>query len=245
MHLFDAIRKDPLNYLPEVSLTALDFFYQGYSFRYYTEGHSLEDNFDHQEFDSWIRARFGVSRSYFDIFSIIGSFAANDTEAFHDYFTLRDEFLQTANISERGEMLQWHAEPTNLIDLLKKIRERPALYVGTVSFRKCYLFLTGENRAYSDLGLPIGDDRKIFAEFKDWVEQQKNKASRPRPWHVMVSYYGTGCDCGNIESGAFTLFYRWLDEFATIHGQTNLLQVPKSWWKPKELHPHARRPSWP
>jgi hypothetical protein len=92
MHLFDAIRKDPLNYLPEVSLMGLYMFYSGYSFRYHVEGYFLEDNVNHQAFDSWIRARFGVGRNYFNIFSIVRSFAANDGEAFHNFLIFAMSF---------------------------------------------------------------------------------------------------------------------------------------------------------
>jgi hypothetical protein len=128
--------------------------------------------------------------------------------------------------------------------LLKKIRERPPLYLGTTSFRSCQLFLMGEERAYSDLALPQGDDRRIFSEFKNWVEKHKNEAGCLRPWHVIVSYYGVGCDCGHTETGAFTLFYRWLDEFAATRSQSGLFQVPKSWWNRKP-RADANLPSWP
>jgi hypothetical protein len=241
----NAIREEPLKYLPEVSLMALWMFRQGYVFRYYMEGHSLEDDVDDQAFDSWIRARFGVSRAFFNNISIVRSFAANDAEAFHDYFALRDEFLRTANTHEKPAKKPPTVERMNQIDLLKKIRERPALYLGTASFRSCSWFLMGEERAYSDLGLPVGEDRKIFSEFKEWVEQIKNNAGRPRPWHVIVSYYGTGCDCGNTVTGAFTLFYRWLDKFAATRGQPSLFKVAENWWECKPKHPNVNWPSWP
>ena len=245
MNLMNAIREEPLKYLPEVSLMALWMFHQGYAFRYYMEGHSLEDDIDHQEFDSWIRARFGVGRSYFNIIAVVRSFAASDAEAFHDYFALRDEFLETTDAHEKPAKKTLAEERVNQVDLLKKIRERPPLYLGTTSFRNCYFFLMGEERAYADLGLPFGDDRKIFSEFKNWVETHKNKAGRQRPWYVIVSYYGTGCDCGNTVTGAFTLFYRWLDEFATAYGQPNLFRVSKSWWEHKLPPPHVHWASWP
>ena len=237
------IREDPLKYLPEVSLTVLRMFYMGYIFRYYKEGHSLEDDVDHQAFDSWIRARFGVSRSYFNVFSIVRSFAANDADAFHDFFALRDEFLRTADTHTKSDPIRWTIEQVSMIDLLKKIRERPPLYLGTPSFRNCHLFLVGEERAYSDLSLPLGDDRKIFSEFKRWVEQDKNEAGRRRPWDVIVSYYGIG-DCGHTVNGAFTLFYSWLDEFAATRGQPNLFKVAENWWERKSRS-DVSSPSWP
>ena len=139
-------------------------FHQGYAFRFYMEGHSLEDDIDHQEFDSWIRARFGVSRSYFNIISVVRSFAASDAEAFHDFFALRDEFLRTVNGYKKPAPALLAIERLNLIDLLKKIRERPPLYLGSASFRRCNLLLMGDEHAYSDLSLPLSDDRKIFSE---------------------------------------------------------------------------------
>jgi hypothetical protein len=240
----NAIREEPLKYLPEVSLTVLWMFYMGYIFRYYKEGHSLEDDVDHQAFDCWLRARFGVSKSYFNIFAIVQSFASNDAKAFDDFFALRDEFLRTADTHKRSDSIHWPIEQVTLIDLLKKIRERPPLYFGSASFRSCNWFLMGEERAYSDLSLPLGDDRKIFSEFKRWVEQHKNEAGLPRSWHVIVSYYGIGGDCGHTVNGAFTLFYRWLDEFAATRGEPGLFKVAENWWERKS-RPDASSPSWP
>jgi hypothetical protein len=225
LNLLNTIRKNPLQYLPEISLTAFRKFHTGYWLRCSLEGRRLEDDVDNQEFDLCVRRRFGVDRAYFNLMTIIGSFAANDAEAFHDYFSLRDEFLSTAPSEVNATQTLIAIEHLNLVQLLKKIRERPPLYLGDTCFRSLYLTLMGDERAFLDLGLPQGDDRRIFSEFKSWVEREKNEAGRPRPWHVIISYYGIGGDCGHTKLGALTLSYEWLDEFASEIGQPDLFQV--------------------
>jgi hypothetical protein len=236
MNLANAIRKQPLKYLPEISLSALHFFQSGYWLRCQFEDCSFDDDLNDlsREFDTWIRSRFGLGNSTaFNVYTIIASYSANDFEAFHDYFALRDEFLSSASKPVATRKPPVNAERVTLVQLLKKIRERPPLYLGDTSFRKCYLLLMGDERAYSDMGLAPGEDRKLFAEFKNWVQKEKNKAVRPRSWHAIISIYGSQGDCGHVKHGAFSLFYEWLDEFSSSIGRPELFQAPVNWWQRK------------
>jgi len=233
LNILNAIRQTPLNYLPEVSLTALELFESGYRHRCRQQGHSVEDDLggNWRQFDAWIRERFGVGPSHFHVISIVRSFSANDYEAFHNYFSLRDEFLKLYPAQSEAPNPALSVKCSNLIELLQSIRERPAMYVGIISFRRCCLYLMGDERAYKDLGLTLGEDRHIFSDFKLWVQEKKNKAYLPRPWYAIISYYGTGGDCGHTNTGAFALFYDWLDEFASEIGKPELFQVAESWWQ--------------
>jgi hypothetical protein len=227
MSLADEIHRDPLQYLPEISLMALWKFQNGYSYRCHSEGRHFEDDFNGRgrEFEDWIRARFGVPRDSCNVITIIDSFSRNNQEAFHNYFALRDEFLKPYEASSSDAQPPVQIEPTDLVQLLKGIRERPAMYFGTTHFQDFYLMMLGDERAYTDLGLVPGNDRRIWAEFKSWVEETENNASMRRPWHKIISYWG-----GRGES-ALELFYKWLDKFASTIDQPDLFQVPLTFWQ--------------
>jgi hypothetical protein len=227
MSLADEIRKDPLRYLPEISLMGLWKFQNGYSFRCYLEGRFFDDDFHGRgrEFEDWIRARFSVPPDSCNVVCIIDSFSGNNEDAFYFYFALRDEFLKSTESNSREAPPSIQSEPADLIQLLKKIRERPPLYFGTTHFQDFYLLMLGDERAFSDLGLAPGLDRKIWAEFKSWMEETQNKASIRRPWHKIISYWG-----GSGES-ALKLFYKWLDQFAATIGQPDLFQVQETFWQ--------------
>jgi hypothetical protein len=233
--LLSEIRKEPLHFMPEVSLTALLHFWQGYSARCRLENRPTEDILEGhgQEFDAWVRERFGVSRSYFNVFSVIESFAANGSEAFETFWTMRNEFLSGCTSPEEVVPVTKPEKHLNLLELIRAIRERPGLYLGRCSFRHFYLHIMGDERAWLDCGLAQGEDRRIFSDFKGWVEKKKNQAGHPRLWYNIISYYGVGCDCGYTKDGAFTLLYRWLDEFASEIGQPDLFKVESDWRRDK------------
>lgn len=227
MSLADEIRKDPLQYLPEKSL--LDFwqFRNGYAIRYAMECSLPDDDFGGRlrEFEFWLRDKYGIKADSLNVDSIIDSFSSNNVEAFESFFALRDEFLQTVKADPQDGAREVHFEYHDLIYMLKGIRERPAMYFGNTHFRNFYLMMLGDARAFSDLGLPPGNDRKIWAEFRSWLEKTKNKANINRPWHKIVSYWG-----GSGEY-ALELFYKWLDEFAGTIGQPELFRVPLTHWQ--------------
>jgi len=227
MSLADEIRKDPLQYLPEKSLMDFWVFRQGYAMRYAMECHLRDDDFGGSlwEFEFWLRNKYGIERDSCSVYRIINSFSRNDVEALENFFALRDEFLQTVEEDSQDNRQEVHFERHDLIHILKGVRERPAMYFGNTHFRNFYLMMLGDERAFSDLGLAPGNDRKLWAEFKNWVEKTENNAQISRPWHKIVSYWG-----GSGES-ALELFYKWLDRFAATIGQPELFQVPLTFWQ--------------
>lgn len=227
MSLADEIRKDPLQYLPEKSLLDFWIFQEGYSMRYAMEYHLRDDGFGGhlKEFEFWLREKFGIDQDACNVDRIIDSFSSSNVEAFENFFALRDEFLHTVKTDPQDGQWEVQYEHHDLIHILKGVRERPPMYFGNTHFRNFYLMMLGDERAFADLGLVPGNDRKIWAEFKNWVEKTKNKAHISRPWHKIISYWG-----GSGEY-ALELFYKWLDEFAATIGQPELFQVPQTFWQ--------------
>jgi hypothetical protein len=143
------------------------------------EGKPHDWRFDRRKFLEWLTLRFEMRiPSSLNEINIIESFSSSDTNAFYKYFSLLDEYLRSKDVEEVWASPQM--ERLNLVDLIKAIRERPAMYIGSSSFRGCYSFLLGDERAYKDLQIPVGEDRAVFEGFKKWVETKKNQA-QPRP----------------------------------------------------------------
>jgi hypothetical protein len=227
MSLADEVRKNLLQYLPEKSLLDFWIFQSGYSLRYGMECHLRDDGFGGhlREFEFWLRDKYDIKRDSWGPDRIIDSFSSSNVEAFENFFALRDEFLQAMEADSKNGPREVHYEHHDLIYILKSARERPAMYFGNTHFRNFYLMMLGDERAFTDLGLVQGDDRKIWVEFKSWVEKNENKARLGRPWHKIISYWG-----GSGER-ALELFYKWLDEFAATIGQPELFQVPQTFWQ--------------
>jgi hypothetical protein len=222
-----SIRENPLSYLPEVSLKAFGHFRNGYISGCAMEGKQCSLEFDARKYWEWLNERFQLSGAgaIGDI-SIVSSFSANDTEAFHKYFSLLDEFL---HLEHAGDLNNRHLkiEKRNFVETIKAIRERPAMYLGSSTFLGLCSYLMGDEHAHRDLKLPVDDGRIVFDGFKQWVETEKNRAL-PRPWFRVISFRSMG-DCGHTQSGAFSIFYKWLDQYASKTGKPKLFHVPVDW----------------
>lgn len=212
------IRRDPLAYLPEVSLSAFGHFRSGYGFRCAVEGAPHDWQFDGRAFWEWLAAKYQLKGAdALNDISIVSSFSENDAQALEKYFELLEEFSHEhpTNVPR----LKAKPEHLDFTELLKAIRRRPPLYLGHASFRALRAYLMGDSRACRDLQLPDDDGRKLFREFTTWVEVEKNRGLR-RPWYKVIEFWSGGVDCGhNPKSGAFTLFFHWLDQYAEKVGR--------------------------
>jgi hypothetical protein len=62
----------------------------------------------------------------------------------------------------------------------------------------------------------------VFRNFQQWVEQEENKAEQRRPWFKVIEFWGGGIDCGYSTRGAWSLFWKWLDQYAQRIGKERL-----------------------
>jgi hypothetical protein len=88
----------------------------------------------------------------------------------------------------------------------------------------------GDERGYYDLRLPSEDGRLLFRDFMKWIETTRNQAGLSRPWFKVIEFWSGGIDCGHTRSGAFSLFFRWLDEYVKLIGKEGLFSVPREMW---------------
>lgn len=225
--LLARIRQNPDVYLPEVSVQAFKHFKNGDGIRSAMEGQPYDWEFDQREFWSWLEVRFhSQDAAALNDAVIISSFARNDADAFREYFALLEEFLEQRSSYEcRADGA---IDRKDFVGLIKAIRERPALHLGSITFRGLCAYPAGDECAYRDLNCSEDSGRVLFEEFKLWIEKEKNKAL-PRKWFKVVRFWSGDVDYGTRTSGAFTLFFHWLDEFAAKVGEPKLFQVEVDW----------------
>lgn len=222
--LLTAIREKPLAYLPEVSLRAFGHFRGAYGIRCVMEGRPHNWQYDGRAFWDWLADRFELKGgAALNDISIVSSFSGNDEEGFYGYFELLEKFLQRSQTE--GKVIDSKSERRDFVAMLKAIRERPPMYLGHASFRALHAYLVGDERAYRDLELTGDEDRSVFDGFKKWVEAEKNQAAA-RPWFKVIEFWSGGVDCGHSpKSGAFSIFYSWLDQYAQTIGRAELFHL--------------------
>jgi hypothetical protein len=190
------------------------------------EGKPHDWQFDRKEFWEWLASRFQLrgADSIGDT-TIVSSFSASDVDASYSYFALLDEFLRL--VPPRSQPDNLASKRMNFVETLRTIRERPAMYLGGPTFFGCCSYLMGDELAYRELQLPLDESRVVFDGFKQWVETEKNRAL-PRPWFKVISFRSMG-DCGHTKSGAFSLFYEWLDQYASEMGEPEVFRASTDW----------------
>jgi hypothetical protein len=188
------------------------------------EGRNVDLGYDGREFHRWICARFQQnSADAIAETTIVASFYFSEASSFNEYFNLLEEFLQSGPCEVTQGKFQM--EKLTLFQTLRDIREKPALYVGHGTFLCCCSYLMGQERCCQDLGLPIDEDRAFFVEFQKWVESEKSRSAHPRRWFKVIQFWSGGIEWGSGKSGAFNLFFAWLDQFSEVSGKAGLFSI--------------------
>ncbi len=89
------------------------------------------------------------------------------------------------------------------LGLLKEIRARPGMYIGTPALTKLASFLRGFD--YAVWKLAQGEADPLLGDFRDWVH--KRYSSTSKSWEDMILSDSAG------ETEAFYRFWELLDEF--------------------------------
>jgi hypothetical protein len=226
MHpLLRAIRDTPLDFLPEPSLKAFMHFRGGYFHRLKMEGQNVNWQYDRRDFHKWLCGRFQLqfAEPVADT-ALVASFSSSEEDAFRKYFALLEEYLGSEESVEQSSSIG--LEKMNFARTLKAIRQRPGLYIGYPTFLGCCSYLRGDEQAHQDLELTSDEGQEIFRNFQEWVEQEKNQAGQKRPWFKIIEFWSGGIDCGHTASGAWSLFWKWLDQYTKLVGKEQLFGAP-------------------
>ena len=93
-----------------------------------------------------------------------------------------------------------------LYDLLKKIRQRPGMYLGRASITRLRMLLMGYSMARGELGIGLTQQEREFAGFQEWV-MQRYRVNSTRGWDDII------LSQTQDESSALNLFFNLFEEF--------------------------------
>lgn len=93
-----------------------------------------------------------------------------------------------------------------LYDLLERIRQRPGMYLGSVSITRLNGFLGGYLCSRTELRLPDTQQEQEFSQFQDWI-QARYKITSAHGWDQIILFFASD------ERDAFHRFFQLLDEF--------------------------------
>jgi hypothetical protein len=101
----------------------------------------------------------------------------------------------------KGEFLM-----SDLSELLHKIRQKPAVYLGVPSLSNLYMFLCGYGFSRQELGLPLTVEEALLEGFQPWL-QQRFRIDVSASWAKIILLYSVD------ERAGFELFFNLWDEF--------------------------------
>lgn len=175
MHpVLQSVRREPLRYLPEKSLSLLLAFLRGYAFRCEHEGCRPPWEDPGRLFHRWLNRHYFGGSPAIHSFRLIYSFSTSEADALDRFFNLLDLFEQQQQIppaipSPTSVLL----EDPSFRGLLKNLRYNASMRQVQPRFLETCAYLNGESHAFLDLALPAESERALFESFKTWVEQTK------------------------------------------------------------------------
>lgn len=212
-------QKTPQVYFGRPSIGRLYAFVSGYIFCQYDSGvASIAQDAGFQEF---IQAFYGIELTQ-NWENIIRFFSVDERDAFDTFYVRLDEYMNEQkkknmqgyeekkpiyNEEKGGEALR---EEEALCEILKRIRKRPQLYLGSVSLEKLYAFIKGYAYCLYE------KDEEYFVEqdagFQKYIQEFYGIKSTQN-WERIIQFYA------NDEEEAFKLFYTRLEEYLEKGGR--------------------------
>jgi hypothetical protein len=231
LDVFLAIGKNPEICLPEKSIWYLQHFHHGYLRRMRGEGVESALPTLLAAFGAWLGNRFDLLVQSQSVFHVVDSYAAGPEDAFDKFYELFECFRQSETTSENVPERKFvkkdrvQNEPkADICGMLRLIRKRPEMWVGYPHFSGVHAYLVGYEGAGGDLGLPKTADEKLYGDFKQWIEKSKFPKGKPRPWFKLILFHSSH-DSGFTPSGAYSVFFDLLDDFAKEIGRPGLFEV--------------------
>jgi hypothetical protein len=95
---------------------------------------------------------------------------------------------------------------TDLYEIFKKIKEKPALQLRRLSIFQLEAFYGGYTYARRDIGLPETEQEIEFGDFQDWL-QRRYDIKTTQSWASIILFFSRD------ERDALDRFFELLDEF--------------------------------
>lgn len=91
-------------------------------------------------------------------------------------------------------------------ELIQKIKQRPALYLGKPSIEHLQVFLDGYLFARRQLNINVTEQEQQFEGFQEWIENKFNQKDT-QSWTKIILFYSQD------EQRALSRFFELFDEF--------------------------------
>jgi hypothetical protein len=164
-------------------------------------------------FQEWIqqRAKTQVCQSWSGII-IFGS--GSERTAFNRFFEEFDQFLKQKDNSKIQEDKNSALTEDNLRfrqfdiydEILKGMKKRPGIYLGSSSITRLNMVLRGANLARREVGVPPTEPERKFEGFQLWV-QEKYGINSGQSWSKIILFYSVD------EYEALQKFFELLEEY--------------------------------
>ncbi|MEH1898054.1 MAG: hypothetical protein V7K94_22680 [Nostoc sp.] len=211
--LLQKIKDNPVMYLEKPSITCLDFFLNGYLGAPIYLG--LDREYSGIEgFQDWMqqREKIKVSNSWSEIILFD---SRSERSAFYRFFELFEEFIKLKDSSKNQEgKEQYSATEENsrfsnfdiYDEILKGIKKRPGMFLGTRSITKLDMFLRGYSLGRKEVGVPPTEPEREFEGFQSWV-QEKYGINSGQSWSKIILFYSVD------EYEALQKFFELFEEY--------------------------------
>ncbi|MCV3212370.1 hypothetical protein OGM63_02295 [Plectonema radiosum NIES-515] len=212
--LLQNIKDNPATYLDKPSLTCLHSFLNSYLSTFCDLGF-IQECLAMEGFGDWMQERVEttVPRSWDAIFLFTHG---SERNAFYSFFELFEEFLKhkesyqnqkdEAEENLKSNMKNWKSGTYNFYKLLKDIKKRPAMYLGTTSITRLDMALRGYKVARTEVGLAATEEEIQFEGFQKWV-QEKYEIKSNQSWAKIILFFSMD------EHEALERFFELFEEY--------------------------------
>lgn len=210
LEVLKKIKKNPYDYIGEVSLKKLDRFLTGYYVCIYD---LIDPNYESiigHGFRRFVVMKFrnGFARNWAEIILLNTN---NDLNAFETFYKVLEEYLETIGYeSEMDDIMikgKRERDKDPVVEVLSRIRKRPLLYLGMLSMDRLYMFLKGYCACIKE-HIDKEYESFIFSDFQKFVPMKlKVNLMVEKSWVEIIEF----CSMSNEDS--FEKFYTLLDEY--------------------------------
>lgn len=198
---FIRIKDDPSEDLSERSLKNFEAFWLGFTAR------AEDTSFTPAGFHDFVNAKYRNDTTHGAV-SVVTLYSKNAAEAWDKYFELLDEYKSVDRSISSTTKLVLADNDTEFCELLRALIQRPAMYLGTASFRLAAEFIDGWLVATKTLGYVESNYERRFGLLLKYIEEFDINLPGP-PWHSIVWFHSMN------DKDAFELFSGYVEEFVT------------------------------